>query len=154
MKQQHNAFAPDACTGGAPCKPNKNTQSIGYAKKSSKMSAPPDSMLWKDHLVKKLARPVQTMQISIWAAFRGHICSDLEYTAAEVAKAYRVQREAELAVRGEDSDFDLSDVTESDMSSDDSDDATGSDMDSSYDSADRRPRPHTGAALPYVLHAQ
>ena len=49
------------------------------------MAAPPDSILWKEHIVKKIARLVQTMQVSIWAAFRGHICSGLEYTAAEVA---------------------------------------------------------------------
>ena len=53
--------------------------------KGAQCGAPPTSMLWRDFLVTKLARTVQAMQVSIWAAFQGHLPSDLDFTATEVS---------------------------------------------------------------------
>ena len=55
------------------------------AEKGAQCGAPPASMLWRDFLVTKLARTVQSMQVSIWAAFQGHLSSDLDFTAIEVS---------------------------------------------------------------------
>ena len=72
-------------TGGSIQLARGNKGADILADRGAKLAAPPDSILWKEHLVKQIARLMQTMQVSIWAAFRGHICSGLEYTAAEVA---------------------------------------------------------------------
>ena len=73
-------------TGGSLQLAKGNNGADMLADRGAKMAAPPESMLWKDHLVKRLARLVQTMQISVWVAFRGHISSDLEFSATEVTR--------------------------------------------------------------------
>ena len=49
-------------------------------------AAPASSLLWKDHIVKQLAKVVHTMQAMVWASFKGHVCGDLELTAASMAQ--------------------------------------------------------------------
>ena len=48
--------------------------------------APPTSLQWKDFLATKLAKVVQSMQITIWAAFQGYIVSEQEVLAADLAR--------------------------------------------------------------------
>ena len=68
-------------------------------------AAPAATLLWKDHIVKQLARVVQTMQVTIWASFNGHVCSDLELTAAEVSTLVQDTWDADEA-QWNDIDFD------------------------------------------------
>ena len=63
------------------------------------------SLLWKDHIVKQLARVVQTMQVTIRASFKGHVCSDVELTAAEVSTLVQDTWDA-YAAQWNDIDFD------------------------------------------------
>ena len=54
------------------------------ADRGAQLAAPPETLLWKEHIAGLMARTVQAMQVTIWAAFKGHICSDLEVSMAEV----------------------------------------------------------------------
>jgi hypothetical protein len=56
------------------------------AEKAAKLAEPKQSLLWKEFLVMQLAKTVQAMQITIWAAFKGHIASDQEVAAADLAR--------------------------------------------------------------------
>jgi ribonuclease HI len=56
------------------------------AEKGAKLAEPKQSLLWKEFLVMKLAKTFQAMQITIWAAFKGHIASDQEVAAADLAR--------------------------------------------------------------------
>ena len=71
-------------TGGTLAMAQGNRAAAALAEQGAKLASPPLSMLWREHLVKQLAKVVQTMQITIWAAYKGHVCSDLELSAAEV----------------------------------------------------------------------
>ena len=56
------------------------------AEAGAALQAPPLSVLQKDRMVLLLAKKVQTMQVLIWAAFKGYIPADYEFEMLKLAQ--------------------------------------------------------------------